>query len=444
MKPNIFLIVVDSLRYDHVGSQDGKPSLTPNLDSLSQRAIVFDQAISQGPSTRVSMSSMMSSTYASLYGGQLKLAPNRPVIQDMLKHGGYQSAGITSNLYLSRSFGWSRDFDFYDDCRPEATYHRKFFMRALNQVTKRFGFPLSWPKSLPAKYVFENANNILKSIREPFFMWIHLMDVHWPYSIQDFSWSRKRVTKRKEENELRPRLVSIPPEITPEEHDQLYTEYREAIQYTDDQIGTFLHHLDINGILDSSWIFITADHGEEFKEHGQYFHHPTLFDELIHVPLIVMPPEGNNITGNWNYSGQVRLIDLPPTFSDIAQINGSTASSVSGESLLPIIKKESINEHRSAIVESPGNLTLAYRNKDWKLIWNTKSDDLLLFNLSKDPGEFDNLFTQEEVIGSELHGYLKKHISMIEEERKSSDESEADFDLDPLMIEQLKDLGYLE
>lgn len=64
MRPNIILIVVDSLRYDHVGSQNNSPSLTPNLDQLATEAVVFEQAISQGPSTRVSMSAMMSSTYA--------------------------------------------------------------------------------------------------------------------------------------------------------------------------------------------------------------------------------------------------------------------------------------------------------------------------------------------------------------------------------------------
>jgi arylsulfatase A-like enzyme len=210
-KPNIILVVMDSLRYDHVGTNRGSYTLTPFLDSLKEKAITFTEAIAQGPSTRVSMTALMSSTYSSMYGGSFRLSKTRPLIHEMLKEAGYTTAGVTANLYLSTDFGWERGFDFFDDCRPEGVYQKKYLWRVANQVGKRVGYPLIWPKSLSAEFVFEAAKRFLKGAESPFFLWVHLMDTHWPYAIQKFSWSEEWKRQRQSDEKLRPRLVSDPP-----------------------------------------------------------------------------------------------------------------------------------------------------------------------------------------------------------------------------------------
>lgn len=442
MKPNIILVVVDSLRYDHVGPQDGKPSLTPNLDQLATESVVFEQAISQGPSTRVSMSALMSSTYASLYGGQKYLQSNRPVVQAILKAAGYTTAGITSNLYLSKPFGWSRGFDYYDDCRPESVYHRKFWLRGLNQLTKLVGLRLGWPKSLPADLVFENADDFLRKAQAPFFMWIHLMDVHWPYTIQKFSWDREWRRKREADKALRPRLVASPPQISPDEHETLVAEYREAVSYTDEQIGAYMRKLKKDGLLANSWLVIIADHGEEFLEHGQYFHHPTLHEELVHVPLIIRPPDTSAIKRGYRYAGQIRSIDLVPTFLDIAQVPTSDDSQFSGASLLPILNGETPDEDRPALIESPENQTLALRCDGWKYIWYVESDRRLLFNLNEDPEEHQDLSTADSSRAKTMHQQLEEHLRMTREVGENGYEEPPQ--VDPEVLERLRDLGYVE
>jgi membrane-anchored protein YejM (alkaline phosphatase superfamily) len=129
--------------------------------------------------------------------------------------------------------------------------------------------------SLPASLVFENAEIFLNQATRPFFLWVHLMDTHWPYSIQDFSWDPQRIQKRQVEKQLQPRLIANPPQISADEHDQLVADYQHAVKYADEQVGKFLDMLERKGILKESWVFITADHGGEFSEHG-HFHQVAL------------------------------------------------------------------------------------------------------------------------------------------------------------------------
>lgn len=444
MLPNIILIVADSLRYDHVGPQTGGTSLTPNLDAVAKQGIVFSQAIAQGPSTRVSMSALLSSTYASLHGGEQRLSVERPVVQQMLKEAGYTTAGITSNLYLSGSFGWQRGFDHYDDCRPEAVYRRKLGLRIANQVTKRLGQPLVWPRALPANLVFENAEMFWKNINRHFFMWVHLMDTHWPYSIQKFSWSPEWRRQRRQDVSIRPRLVADQPQLSQSEITELIDQYKYSVRYTDGHIGAFLRRLEAAGLRENSWIFITADHGEEFLEHGRFFHHPTPYEELVHVPLIVLPPRSFSSRQFKTYPGQVRLIDLVPTFLELAKASPPPGTRLFGASLVPIFHGQNPTEERLAITESPHNQYLAVRSDCWKYIWNVKDDQRMLFNLNQDEGEKDNLVTREVGRADTLHSILEDHLAMTQQAGSKNGRQDEEFVVDRDVMERLRGLGYVD
>ena len=446
MKPNIILIVADSLRYDHVGSIYGSISLTPNLDNISQKAINFSQAISQGPSTRVSMSALMSSTYASMYGGEKTLSKTRPVIQNILQDVGYQTAGITTNLYTSGEFGWNRGFDYFDDCMPEYEYHRRLGIRFLNKITKRIGLPLVWPKSLPAKSLFRSARSFLQSAKSPFFIWMQLMDTHWPYTIQNFSWNPSNRKKANFDQEIYPRLLSETPNLTDSEREQLIKEYKDAVIYTDLHIGIFYKYLTESNISRDTWLVITADHGEEFFEHGRFFHHPTLYENLIHVPLIIRPPDTFALSqGKDNYCSQVRLIDLVPTFLDIAQISPPPGFDMCGSSLYPILKDPSIEDPRHAIIESPSDhKVLAIRLDGWKYIWDIKEGKHMLFNLNNDPNETRNIANNFPDIVYDLHIRLEEHIQLTNTFMTDGDNSTDNGELSAEIIERLRGLGYIE
>ncbi|MBV7328033.1 sulfatase-like hydrolase/transferase [Chloroflexi bacterium TSY] len=244
MKPNVILIVVDSLRYDHVGAHGGRPSLTPYLDRLSAESVVFDQTISQGPVTRVSMSSMMSSTYASMYGRELMLGLERPIVQDALHKNGYKTIAFSTNPHHGSIFGWERGFDYFDHCDVDLEYKRSPLIRWPNQLMKRLGRPLTWPTTLCAKSVFRSVRSKIQDSSQPFFLWTHLMDVHWPYNTQTFSWNPENQAIRNKFRDFRLRLFSKPESSTKEEVDWAVEAYRASVRYTDAQVGAFIDWLE--------------------------------------------------------------------------------------------------------------------------------------------------------------------------------------------------------
>lgn len=445
MKPNIILVVIDCLRWDHVGPRAGKPSLTPNIDRLADQGLIFEQAIAQGPSTPVAMSALMSSTYASLYGGSRRLSPTRPVIQQMLKQAGYTTLAVSANVNLSRFFGWERGFDRFDDCLPETVYKKRLGMRLANQVTKRMGLPLVWPRALPAQTVFAEAQAFLNTAHSPFFMWVHLMDTHWPYTIQKFSWDAGWRRQRQIDENIRPRMISDPPRLTPQEAQELYTQYCSAIQHTDQQLGTFIEKLSNQGKLKNTWLILTADHGEEFFEHGRFFHHPTPYEILAHVPLIIIPPENDRLPAARRITDQVRSIDLVPTFLDLAGITPFPVE-ITGESLLPaLIETQNFAFlPRPAITESPHNRVLALRQDGWVFIWDIEKQQEMLFNARQDPEEKQNLAAELPQKASEMKSYLNDHLKMVRRTEQPSSGGDAEEQMNQDLTQRLRDLGYVE
>jgi arylsulfatase A-like enzyme len=378
-----------------------------------------------------------------MYGGENGLADSRPVIQQMLKEAGYTTAAVSANPHLSGPFGWSRGFDYFDECRPEEVYRKKLAIRITNQFAKLIRIPLGWPESLPANLVFENSRAFLRNPDQPFFLWIHLMDVHWPYTIQKFTWNPEWVNKRREDRQFKTRFRANPPKLNREEHEKIFKEYRQAVSFTDDQIGRFFHFLEQADLLEGTWVVISADHGEEFLDHGLYFHHPALFDELIHVPLIISPPKGLDFRVKQRYEKQVRMIDLVPTFLDIAQSSHPNLL-LQGESLLPLINGKEEEADRPAIIEGPGNQVLAYRYEGWKLIWNTQTDEVSLFDLMTDPGECLNRATYEPDRVENMLPILKDHFEKVNASRHEVNVVQQNLELDPALLEQLRNLGYVE
>ena len=438
MIKNIILIVIDSLRFDHINNTKQKSILTPHLANLSKESLVFNNAISQGPTTRVSVSAFMSSTYGLMYGGQHKLSPERPVIQAHLKTHGFYTIGINANLYLSKKFGWNRGFDHYDDCNPGQTYARSLRLRMLNQIMKRVGNPLVWPVTLPAETLFERARCKINRSPKPFFCWIHLMDGHWPYHLQRFSWDKDWQTEQRKANKLRSNVLDYPDAITDVEHKMILSQYKNAVLYTDSCIGKFIEWLRVKGFLESTMIIITSDHGEEFLDHGEYYHHPKLFDELIHVPLIIYLPEEVGFKPGIRIDHQVRLIDLVPTIYDIFGIP-LPEQKIFGNSLINVTQQPI--DDRIAISESPGGIVWSVRTIDRKFIYCKNENQTQLYNLNIDPQEqvdiSEKLLIEKKSFGEILSNHWRSTNSI--ESLKASKEVVVDSDVE----DRLRDLGYL-
>jgi len=440
MQPNIILLVIDSLRFDHVGFGNHAPSLTPVLDRIAEQGYSFTQAITQGPYTRAAMSSLMSSTYASMYGGEKRLSLDRPVIQEMLRPAGYSTLGVSTNLYLSTPFGWSRGFDYFNDCRPEDVYRKNYKLRVMSKMYKRFGRTIGWPKSMSAEYAFGSAVNHLGRTQPPFFMWIHLMDAHWPYSHQRFSWDEDWLGNQAYDQKILHRLLSDEPEFSSEEFEEIYSGYKTAVRYVDGQLEDFIGRLQRLCLLDNTWLFITADHGEEFFEHGRFLHTGIPYDNLIRVPLIIRPADNHELSKNKIFNNQVGLMDLVPTFLDLAGSGVPHNVNLYGTSLLPFFEGRPESVTREIITESPSRSMYAVRKDGWKLIWDIDNDIQMLFNLVDDPDEQDNLINVHFPIADNLKTILDKHWKNTAPSSAEQEEGA----IDQMLIDRLRELGYVE
>lgn len=451
--PNIILLLIDSLRYDAIENSltNDKSAPTPHLKQFSRKNIVFDQAISHGTSTPIAVPPLISSTYTSMYGGPGGLSAHRPTVWSILSAHGYQTAAFFTNPHISKFRGWDRGFDCAKDYLPDEAYKSSFFVRGLNQVAKRFGRPVHFPRFLPAGYVVPGINKWLADAREPFFLWVHLMDMHFPYRTEWFSWSGR---SRKGDDVIRKKLVETLSPLSETEATEIKTRYDCAVSYVDEQIGNILHNLEQRRLLENSMVIIVADHGEMFGEHQSWYHHNKFYDELIHVPLLMKLPESMNVPQSQKIKQQVRLVDIVPTILDVANIYPSKASyAPQGRSLLPLITSTNPYDEQPAIVESWHNQSLCVRWKQWKFIagpdWHIgegppesiRETETRLFNLEHDSRENHNCLSEYPELAAEFKALIKQHLDLVEPHRTFRQEK---IELDDTMIERLRALGYVE
>jgi len=325
---DIILITIDSLRRDHTSCYGYNRETTPNIDALADDSALFENAFSHAGSTRHSFPSILTSTYAPMYGGSNSI-DNRLLISELLDDIGYATAGFHSNPFLN--YGYSDGFDRFVDPKDNPSKFsklRQFVQRRLSHE----GVPYR-----AIKYVYKNVEKAVggevgsayvnaeditdiaidwidDTDSEDRFLWVHYMDPHHPYvppgDFQDY-FLDTRISER-ESLRMRKKMLDNPAEVTQNELDKLKSLYDAETRYTDHHVGRLLDHLDSDG--DISLVTVTSDHGEEFREHGR-FSHGTWYEECISVPLIVNR-KGQSGKQRADLTG---LIDLPPTIAGAAE-----------------------------------------------------------------------------------------------------------------------------
>src|SRR6266850_2272184 len=294
-RPNIVLITLDTTRADRMGFLGSERGLTPNLDGLARQAVVFSRAYAQVPLTTPSHAIILTGTYPEFnhvnYMGD-PLGEALPFLPDILHRNGYRTAAFVGALALepkTMAPGFQRGFDTYD-----AGFHRRRGSEDRYHSLERRGEEvvnraLAWLSKQPLG---------------PFFLWVHLYDPHDPYS-------------------------------PPEPYKTRYgaEPYDGEIAYTDSAVAKLLAVLRTQGLFDSTVIAVMADHGEAFGEHGENHHGIFLYDETIHVPLIIKVPRQNTFK---KVAIRVGLVDVAPTILQAAAF--AIPPAMQGESLLRLIK----------------------------------------------------------------------------------------------------------
>jgi len=297
--PNLLVIVVDTLRADHLSGYGYARPTSPRLDRLAQEGALFESAFSASSWTAPSHASLLTGRYPHEHGVEWRtpralLDGRYPTLAEALKERGYRTAAFSANsFWFTRPMGFGRGFIRFEDFfqSPSDMALRTFYGRAFEQVVlRRLGI-----EDFPARKRAADINrSVLRWVdrdrEKPFFAFLNYMDTHDPY-LPPAPFRGKFSRSPAPGGILNGRLGRYHPLMTSEELQGEIDAYDGAIAYVDDQIGRLLDELRRRAMLDRTVVLVTSDHGESLGERGFLLHANSLYLETIHVPLIFRYPE---------------------------------------------------------------------------------------------------------------------------------------------------------
>ena len=445
--PRVFLLSIDALRSDALSCYNPDSlSKTPAIDAIAADGILFNQAISAAPWTLPSFASLMTGMTANIHGTinfSTALPDNFTTIAEYLKKSGYYTGAVVTNQLLREKFNINQGFadyssfprdSFGDSNGAQILYYRFFknFFKTFATTEEMTGLTKRWLD----QYGERNT-----------FFWLHYFDPHLPYAPPKQYIAGAKIEPRigTEFDKLSMiRTGHLVP--TKKEKEWIRFLYAAEVKYVDDNIGNLIKYLKNKGWYDDSLLLILSDHGEEFWDHGGFEHGHTIYNELLHVPLIVkLPKDQMNMVTERIVKTSVSLQSVLPTILDICGISYNRKL-YQYPSLTPLWGNKA-----SSFPETPiySTTLLYYENREaiaWqnmKYIRFTESDKEELYNIEKDKRETTNLES------TDLHSKIQGKQLLDEQNRldRTSENSKNNYakkvNLDTTTLEQLRALGYV-
>jgi arylsulfatase A-like enzyme len=436
---SVLVVVIDTLRADHVGAYGYERPTTPNLDRLEGGSwIRFEHAIAHSPWTLPSFASLLTSLPPPVHLAGERVAERKDgkTALHRLRDGvataprifgrehGFRTAAFVNNPYLDPQFGLDAGFDVYDH------------VAGSNRDTRG------------AQLMVDHAIDWLARLgqRDRFFLLLHLFDPHQNYDPPTPYAERFLGSERAKERPFpgiyqRIKLKGFEP--SGEQRKLLQDLYDGEIAHVDDQIARLLFFLESRGRLASSAVVITADHGEEFWDHGAFEHGHALYDELVRVPLWLKLPDESPLLSQLPQAGfgdrLVCHIDVLPTLLDVLGL--STEAPLMGRSVFaerePAAPEACYLGSTLYGIEKRGVV-----KRNLKLIENLQTGAVELYDLAADPGEARDLAGERP----DQAKALRAELELLEEDLKRLGESlgAAQVEtLDPEMVERLRSMGYI-
>ena len=445
---NVLLIAIDTLRHDHTSffreDERGK-LLTPHLASLMQEGTRFSHAVSQSPWTLPAFSSIVTGRYPIEHGALnlfAELDRSELTIGELLYEAGYTTAAAVSHKFVDREHGFAQGIEDFRE----------------HHVGDHF--------AISSRSVTDNAIEVIEQHdgSQPLFLFTHYFDPHYEYRDHagyDFAddydgWL--------DDGQLAIRnLIARRHQLDQADVQHLVDRYDEEIAYTDAQIGRLIRALKDKGTLDDTAIVIVADHGEEFLEHGWIGHTITLYDEVIRVPLAVVLP-GVDQLARWDVP-----VETKATFATLVDYLGlELPEGAQRDSLLPFIDGSITPEValRGRVgngggddgeagaagprpvfslvwmpnmpAESTKRIQLvSVRRGQWKLIRDVTRGRVELYDLAADPGERNDLSSEQSDRVSELQSLIDLWLELTARLATKSTRRLSEKDL-----QELRALGY--
>ncbi len=439
-RPNIVLILADTLRADYLGFHGFQGDISPHLDRLASESIVFENCLAQAPWTKPSVASLFTSTYPrvhkltnhdGMFWGDSDEEARTGVLPDALttlaeslRHAGYRTAGFVTNPWVDALFGFAQGFEVFDN--------------------EHMG------RQVPGDVVLAAARDWLaaRETDEPFFLYVHLMDVHDPYDapIRDSALLHSSPSLG---GDLP--LSEAPPAYLLSRQDPNFTDdakhklkfwrsrYAANVRSLDRKLSFFIDYLRSAGLLDTSVLVFTSDHGDELHEHGGWTHGFTLHHHQLHVPLLIRNPGGAG--GGRRVETGVELIDLMPTL--IARAGAVVPQEAQGRDLSGWLngtaRQEPAYRSWASAVRLIPNM-YALRTERYSLLVHLDTDEAWLYDRTLDPGEQWNIATREPERVAELRQQLATHL-MEMDARDAPEPVQTPVD-DEDLRQRLKALGY--
>lgn len=440
---NVVLIMVDTLRADHLSCYGGEGAGTPNVDRVAREGCLFTRVHSAAPTTLASTSSLMTSAYPRIHGAlrnDFSLHESNLTLAEVLRDAGYNTAGFAASFALSSGSGIAQGFQSYDE-GFSGTLGGYVPQRTAGEVNEAV---VRWFEAQPS---------------EPFFLFVHYFDPHVPYTPPP-SWDSggagdtsgvtgsmidvKQLKEYLEEGGSVDRRLMRMREL-----------YRGEVEYTDHEVGKLIGILERRGLLDDTILVLTADHGETFWEHrdmGEYLDHGYMvYETTTHIPLIIRRP--GRVPAGLTVDTPASTIDIAATILDMLTI--PIPEDFTGRSLVPAINGDTL-PGRPLFCEATkpyGQIEYgaAFKNDfkpkcvwmgDMKFIWMPfYGDREELYDLSNDPQETVDLL---ETAGAdervdEMRSALRRWAregSMLARNSRSR--------VDPQTRSMLKALGYVQ
>jgi arylsulfatase A-like enzyme len=439
--PNLVLISIDSLRADHLGAYGYARDTSPNLDRLAAEGALFEAALSSSSWTLPTHASMFTGLPQSVHGVDRtgrSLPEAAQTLAEGLAASGYRTLGVWSGPYLHPHFGLAQGFERYERCTgydiagPEdlGPQNREVFHRSHEDITS--------PRIVEVVEAW-----LAEEDPRPFFLFVHMWDVHYDY-IPPAPYDERFDPGYDGSADGRGLAdASVLAGLSPRDREHVVALYDGEIAWTDMHVGKILARLERLGLADRTVVVVTADHGEEFLEHGSFGHRKALFEESVRVPLVVRGP---GVPAGLSVVRPVSTVDLAPTLLELA--GAEPLSDVMGTSLVPLFRGEPL-ERETVVTELylRKETFTAVRGGGWKLLLRGEEERPVgLWDLRADPGERRNLAAEPGGPGGlgERAG-TRTRAALEELARLRGLHTGARADSTPKdVLEELRELGYVD
>ncbi len=447
-RPNVVLLIIDTLRADRLGCYGYDKPTTPAIDEVAEESVLFEQAYVQWASSLPSHASIMASMHPYYHGAfpnGKSLNPKLLTLPKILKEYGYTNGAFVSNALVGNQYNFELGYNTftdlthfdYRDTSWRMWLHELNLIRLYDKLANRDLFT-----ELAVSWIEHHQNR-------PFFLWGQWLHPHAPYNppeevLRKFEDSYSGIADGSLQQIFDIRQGNV--ELSEVDQRHYSALYDAEVAVSDMQIQRIYDRLKSLGLVENSIIIITSDHGENMLEHGLEYGHAGVHESSVRIPLIFRLPD--RTAEQVRIPQVVQSIDIAPTVLDLIDV--PAPEQFQGRSMMPLLEGDGVdwpNEAYCVGFWKKRNF-FGLRKGDWKLILDARKDNHTweLYHLPTDPHETNNLYEIETEVAQEMkqamEGWLTRELGDLDMAYQPGGFFEENFD--QKTIERLRSLGYIK